>query len=53
MNANIKIRQYVIFIKPRKFGTADIKCFTVINNRYADKMADSVNPDKSAHLGAV
>ena len=29
MNAKIKIRQCVIFIKSRKFDTADIKCFTV------------------------
>ena len=30
MNAKIKMRQYVIFIKPRKFDTANIKCFTVV-----------------------
>ena len=29
MTAKIKIPQYVIFIKSRKFDTADIKCFTV------------------------
>ena len=29
MTAIIRIRQYVIFIEPRKFNTADIKCFTV------------------------
>ena len=31
MTAKIKIRQYryVIFIKPQKFDTADIKCFIV------------------------
>ena len=27
MTATIKIRQYVIFIKPQIFDTADIKCF--------------------------
>ena len=26
MNAKIKMRQYVISIKPRKFDTADIRC---------------------------
>ena len=29
MTAKINIRQYVIFIEPRKFDIADIKCFTV------------------------
>ena len=29
MTAKIKTRQYVIFTDPRKFDTADIKCFTV------------------------
>ena len=29
MIANINMRQYVNFIKPRNFDTADIKCFTV------------------------
>ena len=29
MNAKIKMRQYVIFIKPQKFNTIDIKCFAV------------------------
>ena len=32
--AKIKIRQYVIFIKPRKFDTAYIKCFSVISIGY-------------------
>ena len=30
MTAKIKMRQYVIFIKPQKFDTADIYCFTVL-----------------------
>ena len=30
MTAKIKILQYVIFIEPRKFDTANIKCFTVL-----------------------
>ena len=29
MTTKMKINQYVIFIEPRKFDTADIKCFTV------------------------
>ena len=29
MNAKIKMGQYVIFCKPQKFDTADIKYFTV------------------------
>ena len=29
MNAKIKMRHYVTFIKPRNFDAADIKCFTV------------------------
>ena len=29
MNAKIKMRLHVIFNKPHKFDTADIKCFTV------------------------
>ena len=28
MNAKIWMHQYVIFNKPWKFNTADIKCFT-------------------------
>ena len=31
MTAKIKMRQYGIFVKPRNFDTADIKCFTVFN----------------------
>ena len=31
MAAKIKIRQYVIFIKPRKFDTAKYKCLTVFS----------------------
>ena len=30
MTAKIKIRQYVIFIEPQKFNTADIECYTVL-----------------------
>ena len=26
------MHQFVIFVKPRKFDTADIKCFTVFDN---------------------
>ena len=33
MNAKFKMRQYVIFSTPRKFDTADIKCFTVVMPR--------------------
>ena len=29
MNTKTKMHQYVIFIKPRKLDTADIKCLTV------------------------
>ena len=29
MNAKIRVQCYVIFNKPRKFNTADIKRFTV------------------------
>ena len=29
MDAKIKMRQYVTFLKPRKCDAADIKCFTV------------------------
>ena len=29
MTAKIEIRQFVIYIEPRKFDTAYIKCFTV------------------------
>ena len=30
MTAKMNLRPYVIFIKPRTFDTADIKCFTVL-----------------------
>ena len=30
MNTKINLHQYFIFIKLRKFDTADIKCFTVV-----------------------
>ena len=29
-NAKIKMRQYAIYSKPRKFDTANMKCFTVL-----------------------
>ena len=32
MTAKIKLRQYVIFIQPQKFDTADIKRFTKYQN---------------------
>ena len=31
MHAYIKLRQYVIFITPQNFDTADIKCLRVLN----------------------
>ena len=34
MTAKIIIRQYVVFIEPRKFDTADIKWFTVGNSKF-------------------
>ena len=30
MNAKINLRQYLTFIKPRNFDTANIKCFTMV-----------------------
>ena len=35
MTAKIKIVQYVIFIEPRKFNTADIKCYIIILELFA------------------
>ena len=29
INAKIRMRQYIIFVIPQNFDTADIKCFTV------------------------
>ena len=37
VTAKIKMRQYVIFIEPRKFDTADIQCFTV-SSKYTKKI---------------
>lgn len=39
MTANIKIRQYVIFVEPQKNYTADIKCFTEHKSLDPNKMS--------------
>ena len=36
MNAKIKMCQHVIFIKPQKFDTANMKCFTVVKIHKTD-----------------
>lgn len=33
LTAKIKIREYVIFIEPRRFDTASIKCLIVVSDR--------------------
>ena len=48
MNAKIYLRQYVIFIKPRNFDTADINSFKHQRRKKAE-FANSVDLDEVAH----
>ena len=37
MNANINLRQYILFVNPRNIDIVDFKCFTVLHIRRSNR----------------